>query len=117
MRSPAQSTGNVAPSRLVAPRLALRRRRDDGRDPRSQSKAAPDRRGGGRLAAALEVAARVGPRGPSRSPAAGAAVRAVAGSLNGKPLEGFASPGSYFVLQRTWNDGDRVELNLPMSLH
>jgi uncharacterized protein len=37
--------------------------------------------------------------------------------LNGQPLEGFASPGSYFVLDRTWHDGDRVELSLPMGLH
>jgi DUF1680 family protein len=37
--------------------------------------------------------------------------------LNGKPLEGFATPGSYFVLDRTWRDGDRVEITLPMRLH
>ena len=28
-------------------------------------------------------------------------------SLNGKALEGFAAPASYFVLDRTWRDGDR----------
>jgi hypothetical protein len=38
-------------------------------------------------------------------------------SLNGKQLEGFATPSSYFVLDRTWRDGDRVELRLPMRLH
>src|SRR6185437_6440557 len=27
------------------------------------------------------------------------------------------SPGSYLTLSRTWNDGDRVELHLPMYLH
>jgi DUF1680 family protein len=37
--------------------------------------------------------------------------------LNGKPVEGFASPGSYFVLNRTWRDGEKVEMTLPMSLH
>lgn len=38
-------------------------------------------------------------------------------SLNGRALEGFAAPGSYFVLDRTWHDGDRVEVTLPMRLH
>jgi DUF1680 family protein len=38
-------------------------------------------------------------------------------TLNGKPLDGFSSPGSYFVLDRVWRDGDRVDLRLPMSLH
>ncbi len=38
-------------------------------------------------------------------------------SLNGRPIEGFASPASYFVLDRTWHDGDRVDLRLPMHLH
>jgi DUF1680 family protein len=38
-------------------------------------------------------------------------------SLNGTRLEGFATPSSYFVLDRTWRDGDRVELRLPMRLH
>jgi len=37
--------------------------------------------------------------------------------LNGRALEGFAAPGGYFVLERTWRDGDRVELSLPMALH
>ncbi|MFI5207885.1 MAG: glycoside hydrolase family 127 protein, partial [Gemmatimonadales bacterium] len=37
--------------------------------------------------------------------------------LNGRALEGFAAPGSYFVLDRTWHDGDRVEITLPMRLH
>jgi hypothetical protein len=37
-------------------------------------------------------------------------------TLNGRPLEGFAAPGSYFVLDRTWHDGDRLEVSLPMSL-
>lgn len=37
--------------------------------------------------------------------------------LHGKPLDGFASPSSYFVLDRTWQDGDKVEIKLPMRLH
>ncbi|HEY6549206.1 MAG TPA: beta-L-arabinofuranosidase domain-containing protein [Vicinamibacteria bacterium] len=37
-------------------------------------------------------------------------------SLNGRPLEAFASPGSYLVVDRVFRDGDRVELKLPMSL-
>jgi DUF1680 family protein len=37
--------------------------------------------------------------------------------LNGRALEGFAAPGSYFVLDRTWHDGDRLEVSLPMSVH
>jgi hypothetical protein len=38
-------------------------------------------------------------------------------SLNGRPLDGFAAPGSYFSLDRAWRDGDRLELRLPMRLH
>jgi hypothetical protein len=37
-------------------------------------------------------------------------------SLNGKRLEAFAAPSSYFVLDRLWNDGDVVEMTMPMSL-
>jgi DUF1680 family protein len=37
--------------------------------------------------------------------------------LNGKPLPVFASPSSYLALYRTWNDGDRIEIELPMGLH
>jgi hypothetical protein len=36
--------------------------------------------------------------------------------VNGTALPAFASPGSYLTLNRTWNDGDRVEVRLPMSL-
>jgi DUF1680 family protein len=36
--------------------------------------------------------------------------------VNGSPLPAFASPGSYLTLSRTWSDGDRVEVRLPMSL-
>jgi hypothetical protein len=37
-------------------------------------------------------------------------------SLNGRSLDGFAAPGGYFVLDRTWRDGDRLEVALPMRL-
>jgi len=36
--------------------------------------------------------------------------------LNGKPLESFAAPGGYLVLDRTWRDGDRLDIALPMEL-
>ena len=39
------------------------------------------------------------------------------GSLNGRALDGFAGPGGYFVLDRTWRDGDTLAIRLPMSLH
>jgi uncharacterized protein len=51
-------------------------------------------------------------RVPYWATASGGGVR-----LNGRPLEGFASPGSYYVLDRTWREGDRVELTLPLRLH
>lgn len=38
-------------------------------------------------------------------------------TLNGAKLESFATPSSYLVLDRTWRDGDRVEVHLPMRLH
>jgi DUF1680 family protein len=38
-------------------------------------------------------------------------------TLNGKPLEGFAGAGGYYVLDRTWKDGDRLSVKLPMGLH
>jgi DUF1680 family protein len=37
--------------------------------------------------------------------------------LNGAPLPVFASPSSYLSVNRAWKDGDRLELELPMSLH
>jgi len=37
--------------------------------------------------------------------------------LNGRPLDASAAPGSYLSLTRTWKDGDRVEMDLPMHLH
>lgn len=37
--------------------------------------------------------------------------------INGEALPVFARPSSYLTLRRTWHDGDRVELSLPMQLH
>jgi len=37
-------------------------------------------------------------------------------TLNGKPMPTFASPGSYLEINRTWADGDRLEVKLPMRL-
>ncbi len=36
--------------------------------------------------------------------------------INGTPSEVSAAPGSYLAISRTWANGDRVELSLPMSL-
>ena len=36
--------------------------------------------------------------------------------INGKALEAFGAPGSYLAISRTWHDGDRVELTMPMRL-
>jgi hypothetical protein len=45
------------------------------------------------------------------------ATRGVSLKLNGQPLEIRATPGSYTELRRTWSDGDRLEIALPMTLH
>jgi len=37
--------------------------------------------------------------------------------VNGEGLPVFSSPSSYLTLARTWKDGDRVEVSLPMDLH
>jgi uncharacterized protein len=37
--------------------------------------------------------------------------------VNGTSVGAFSSPSSYLTLDRTWNEGDRVEVSLPMSLH
>jgi DUF1680 family protein len=37
-------------------------------------------------------------------------------ALNGRPLEGFASPSSYLVIDRTWREGDHLELTLPLAV-
>jgi hypothetical protein len=36
--------------------------------------------------------------------------------VNGEPLEVAATPRTWIVIQRTWHDGDRVELELPASI-
>jgi DUF1680 family protein len=36
--------------------------------------------------------------------------------LNGKPVGAFSNPGSYLTLSRVWKNGDRIEIDLPMSL-
>lgn len=45
------------------------------------------------------------------------ATRDGAATLNGRPLDGFAAPGGYFVLDRSWRDGDKLAVSLPMALH
>ncbi|MGH9647837.1 MAG: hypothetical protein ACRD4E_13585, partial [Bryobacteraceae bacterium] len=37
--------------------------------------------------------------------------------INGRTVEASASPGSYLTLTRVWKTGDRVDMELPMSLH
>jgi DUF1680 family protein len=37
-------------------------------------------------------------------------------SINGKPTEAAITPGTWAQLNRTWNDGDRIELTLDMPL-
>jgi hypothetical protein len=36
--------------------------------------------------------------------------------VNGEPLAGPVAPGAWVTLDRVWQDGDRVELDLPMAL-
>jgi DUF1680 family protein len=38
-------------------------------------------------------------------------------AVNGKRVDGPVKPGSFAAIRRTWKDGDRVELQLPMPLH
>jgi hypothetical protein len=45
------------------------------------------------------------------------ATRGVTVRLNGEEEAVTAEPSSYLTLQRTWRDGDRVDVALPMSLH
>lgn len=44
------------------------------------------------------------------------AANGVSLSMNGKPLENSATPGSFLALKRIWRDGDTLELVLPMAL-
>jgi DUF1680 family protein len=54
---------------------------------------------------------------PLRVRAPSWAARGATARLNGRALEGFAAPGGYYVLDRTWKDGDKLEVSFPMSLH
>ena len=38
-------------------------------------------------------------------------------SINGKKQEVATTPSSYLTLDRTWNDGDKIQVSIPMSLH
>jgi DUF1680 family protein len=37
-------------------------------------------------------------------------------AVNGKKLEAFGQPGSYLAVTRTWQDGDKIEVALPMGM-
>jgi len=43
--------------------------------------------------------------------------RGAGARLNGRALDGFAAPGGYYVVDRTWQGGDTLSVRLPMSLH
>ncbi|NQV31428.1 MAG: glycoside hydrolase family 127 protein, partial [Phycisphaeraceae bacterium] len=43
--------------------------------------------------------------------------RGFAVTVNGESVAVTSTPSSYAVIQRTWKDGDRVVVSLPMSLH
>jgi len=45
------------------------------------------------------------------------ATRGVQVRVNGKPVQVRAKPTTYLRLSRTWQEGDRVEVTMPMSLH
>jgi len=45
------------------------------------------------------------------------ATKGVTAKLNGKPLKRDAKPCSYLVVNRTWKDGDKLDVTMPMSLH
>ena len=36
-------------------------------------------------------------------------------SVNGRPIDAMAAPGTYLSLTRTWRAGDRITLSLPMT--
>ena len=37
-------------------------------------------------------------------------------TVNGRPVSAASTPSSYAVVRRTWKDGDRIDVKLPMSL-
>jgi hypothetical protein len=37
--------------------------------------------------------------------------------VNGRPLEATSGPSSYLAIRRTWQSGDRIDVDLPMDLH
>jgi DUF1680 family protein len=45
------------------------------------------------------------------------ATNGVAVKLNDKPLTLEANPSSYMTIQRSWSDGDRLDIAMPMSVH
>jgi DUF1680 family protein len=45
------------------------------------------------------------------------ATKGVTIRINGKKQEICAKPGSYAILNRTWENDDRVEIDMPMGLH
>ncbi|MGO3194817.1 MAG: beta-L-arabinofuranosidase domain-containing protein [Sphingobacterium sp.] len=47
----------------------------------------------------------------------GWATKGASVQINGKPQELEALPGSYLVIERDWNDGDRIDLTIPFAFH
>jgi DUF1680 family protein len=45
------------------------------------------------------------------------AMRGVTVQVNGKPVDVRAKPSSYLSINRTWRNGDTVEVRIPMALH
>jgi DUF1680 family protein len=45
------------------------------------------------------------------------AMRGVTVQVNGKPVDVRAKPSSYLTINRTWREGDKVEVRTPMALH
>jgi hypothetical protein len=38
-------------------------------------------------------------------------------TINGRPVEAIADPGSYLSIRRNWQEGDEIRIALPMRLH
>ena len=41
----------------------------------------------------------------------------VTAKINGKPMNVTSEPGSYLAIDRKWENGDKLEITIPMSLH